>query len=35
MRGHAVVELAAGTLKRRQVRLGDRLTLLTRGHHHA
>ena len=35
MRGHAVIEMAAGALKRHQVRLGDRLTLLTRGHHDA
>ena len=35
MRGHAVIEMAAGALKRHQVWLGDRLTLLTRGHHDA
>jgi uncharacterized protein len=35
MRGHAVIEMAAGTLTRHQVWLGDRLTLLTRGHHDA
>ena len=32
LRGHAVIEMAAGTLKRHQVWLGDRLTVLNRGH---
>lgn len=35
IRGHAVIELAAGTLKRRQVRVGDRLTVLPRVHQDA
>ena len=30
LHGHAVIEMAAGALKRHPVRLGDRLTMLTR-----
>jgi uncharacterized membrane protein (UPF0127 family) len=35
IRGRAVIEMAAGTLKGHQVRLGDRLTLLSGDHHDA